>query len=495
MSNFNTDNAMNFFVNRAMGIGNSGVEHAQFYRAKRFDQVGLPYKFIFVQLVKELHSAMDAWNLKNDQVINMYEYFVLGTEYLKSGVQHFYKEKSYVTVDSTKTNRLINTITSSGMQVIETAVKYESRKEKGFLIVRISTVEIYDYSNGKRKVRLDFYDNNKGEIVIKNIHLFDEDGQHMFFSSEVELQRYFFTKVDEFYGNNNNWFLDRGEESEVALFYPKPKGRKIIEVVHADHLSDRNDKRYPLWNNYYEYALTHVSRIDKIVSGTNIQTKDLLIDFPKCSEKFVTIPVGGVEDVDSVDKVESNKTVPPLHLITASRLASEKHIDIVVRAVAQIKNSGVDICLDIYGAGGEQKHIQDVITTEGANDYIKLRGLSHHLNEIYPKYDAFITGSWSEGFGLTTIEALSSGLPVIAHAARFGSLEMIDDGINGFLQPFKMGDENLIFNVNSLSDGIKRLLQSDYPKVKNATRSSMNSYKNSVIAKKWKEFVYALRNN
>ena len=29
---------MNFFVNKAMGIGNSGVEHAQFYRAACFDR-------------------------------------------------------------------------------------------------------------------------------------------------------------------------------------------------------------------------------------------------------------------------------------------------------------------------------------------------------------------------------------------------------------------------------------------------------------------------
>ena len=63
---------MNFFVNEAMGIGNSGVEHAQFYRAKRFDQANLDYKFIFMALVDNLHEAMDKWDLRDDQVINIW---------------------------------------------------------------------------------------------------------------------------------------------------------------------------------------------------------------------------------------------------------------------------------------------------------------------------------------------------------------------------------------------------------------------------------------
>lgn len=495
MTSYTNNQPMNFFVNRAMGIGNSGVEHAQFYRAKRFDQVNLPYKFLFVQLVKELHPAMDAWNLRNDQVISMYEYFVLGKDYLKHGVKNFYTPKTNTIVDGTNTNRMISTVTASGMQIVETAVKYPDRKKKGFLIVNVSTVEIYNYATGERKVLFDFYDNNKGGIVIRNIHLFDEEGQHLFFWSEVQMQRYFFKKVDQAYGGGNNWFLDRGEESEAALFYPRMPGSRLVEVVHADHLADRNDPRYPLWNNYYEYALTHVDRVEKVVSATHKQTEDLLIDFPGQEEKFATIPVGGVKDLPKAPKVDDSKRIPPLHLITASRLADEKHIDIVVRSVAKVRSEGVDVSLDIYGAGNQDKHIQDVIKTVGAGDYIKLKGLSHHLDQIYPKYDAFITASWSEGFGLTTVEALSAGLPVVAYDARFGSEEMIEDGVNGFLQPFKFGDDNLVFNVDQLANGIHRLLKADYPKMKRATYTSMTPYQDHIIAHKWEEFVHALRNN
>ena len=50
-----------------MGIGNSGVEHAQFYRAACFDRKNIPYKYIFMELVKNLHEAMAAWKIPDNK--------------------------------------------------------------------------------------------------------------------------------------------------------------------------------------------------------------------------------------------------------------------------------------------------------------------------------------------------------------------------------------------------------------------------------------------
>lgn len=117
---------MNFFVNEAMGIGNSGVEHAQFYRAKRFDQAG---KFIFMSLVDNLHEAMDKWDLRDDQVINIWEYFVHGDEYAVEGLKKRTKVKSNNVIDSTNTLRLENKITSAGVRVVRHYVKYPNPKK------------------------------------------------------------------------------------------------------------------------------------------------------------------------------------------------------------------------------------------------------------------------------------------------------------------------------------------------------------------------------
>lgn len=68
--------------------------------------------------------------------------------------------------------------------------------------------------------------------------------------------------------------------------------RKLISIVHADHLGDRNDPANPLWNNYYEYVLTHLDQLEGLVVATELQRQDLLVDFPNLAKKIVTIPVG-----------------------------------------------------------------------------------------------------------------------------------------------------------------------------------------------------------
>ncbi|USS93201.1 glycosyltransferase [Fructilactobacillus ixorae] len=480
--------AMNFFVNRAMGIGNSGIEHAQFYRAQRFTEAHLPYRLVFVQLIKNLHEAMAEWNLQNDQVINMYEYFVLGERYLTKGVRRFYKPRDQQVVDGTKTIRMLKSVTSSGVQIMETMVRYSQPTE----LLAVSKVELFEYSSGTRKVTFDFYHNQKGGTVIRNIHLFDQNQQHLFFRNEIQLQRYFFAQLDRVYGYKSNWFLDRGEESEVALFYPKFANSRVLEMVHADHLANRDDPNHPLWNNYYEYALTHLDRIDRAVSATQRQTDDFLVDFPNETQKFVTIPVGGVADHPEPPR-RTWKPGEQFHLVTASRLAGEKHIDLAVRAIAKLRQLGFDVTFDIYGVGTQEKIISDTIKTEGLEDYVHLKGFSSQLDRVYPQYDAFLTASFSEGFGLTTIEALNAGLPVVAYAARFGALELIKDGVNGFLEPFKVGDDHLYFNVNSLVNGVQRLLASDYAQVQKATQASMKPFRHHVITKRWEELVHALR--
>ena len=57
------------------------------------------------------------------------------------------------------------------------------------------------------------------------------------------------------------------------------------------------------------------------------------------------------------------------------------------------------------------------------------------LEEVYKRYEAYISGSTSEGFGLTLMEAVGSGLPIIGFDVRYGNQNFIDDGQNGYKIP------------------------------------------------------------
>ncbi|CAH0416294.1 glycosyltransferase [Periweissella fabaria] len=473
---------MNFFINRAMGIGNSGVEHAQFYRGKLFDKAGLPYRYVFVELVRELHEAMDAWNLSNDQVINMWEYFVYGDEYLDHGPLYKQAVSSEMVIDGTNTNRMFTTQTSSGLTIIEHMVKFPDPKKTNMLLVSTSRVEIFNAETGKRMIMFEYDNEPHREYLIKNVHLFDFKGKHLYFENEVALQKFFFEQLNAFYEGKNTFIIDRGEESEVALYKMCDLGTKIVELVHADHLSDRDDPKHPLWNNYYEYMLMNMDKVDRVIVATKLQRDDLLVDFPADTDKIVAIPVGGIRDKKPKAKIQKKKN-GIFKFVSVSRLAEEKHIDLCVRAIAKLHDAGHKVSLDIYGQGETKKKIEDVIAELSADSYIKLKGHSNHVDEVYPQYDAFISGSFSEGFGLTYIEALSASLPILSFNARFGALELIQDGENGFLAKFKRDDDN--YSVDELAAAGERMLATNYTSLVRNARRSVSEYKDSVLAKKW----------
>lgn len=481
---------MNFFVNGGMGISNSGIEHAEFYRAKLFAQLGEPYKYVFVDFVPKLQEAMKAWHIAPDAVANIWEYFTLGDQYLRDGVTREFSAKDDLVIDSTQTHRKKETWTTGGLRIVEHLVKHPDRHKKtDILLVSTAHMDIFSRIDGKRKVTFEYVDDPHRKTMIRNIHVFDLNGEHLFFANEVPARRFFFNRLAQTYGGHSNFIIDRGERNEAALFSPKMPHTSIIDPIHADHLSNRDDPAKPLWNNYYEYLLTHLDKVDKVVVATQLQRQDLLVDFPKQTDKFVVIPVGGVRDQPTIDLTKP--LGKPVKLITASRLAAEKNINLIIRAVAAVHDEGIPIELAVYGEGGQQADLEKEVKKLHAADYIKLAGQSTHLEDLYPQYDAFVSGSFSEGFGLTFIEALNAALPVIAFDARFGAQELIDDGVNGFLQPFKRGDE--AYNVDQLKIAIHRLLDANYAQLRKNTQQSVKQYQDHVNAEKWKVLIDELR--
>ena len=131
---------------------------------------------------------------------------------------------------------------------------------------------------------------------------------------------------------------------------------KVGIVIHADHYSEGNsDDVNILWNNYYEYAFSQYNKIDFYLASTDAQNRLLREQFEKyigVTPNVVTIPVGGLNEL----KYSSSRK--PHSLITASRLATEKHVDWLVEAVAMARKHVPDITLDIYGKGAEEEKIK-----------------------------------------------------------------------------------------------------------------------------------------
>lgn len=67
--------------------------------------------------------------------------------------------------------------------------------------------------------------------------------------------------------------------------------------------------------------------------------------------------------------------------------------------------------------------------------FIEKKDEDVEMHDVYETYDAYVSASQSEGFGLTLMEAVGSGLPIIGFDVRYGNQTFIDGGENGYRIP------------------------------------------------------------
>jgi glycosyltransferase involved in cell wall biosynthesis len=123
-------------------------------------------------------------------------------------------------------------------------------------------------------------------------------------------------------------------------------------------------------------------------------------------------------------------------LVYAGRVAPEKNISFLLQAFAGIAQLIPNVYLLIVGGGKKQfeEELQSLIVQLGIGNRVRSTGMSAY--EDIPSYlamcDIFVTTSVAETFGMTTVEAMSAGLPIMGiHSA--GTSDIVEDGKTGFL--------------------------------------------------------------
>ena len=278
--------------------------------------------------------------------------------------------------------------------------------------------------------------------------------------------------------------LDRASLMEfMRPIYELNSPAKLGFVFHSEHEFENGD----LYYEYY-YIFKYAHRFDFFITATEAQKAVLKNTLQKQSID-ATIYALAVGHLDKLSfPVEQRK---PLSLMTASRLDPRKRLDLAIRAVALAHQKEPNLRFDIYGKGGEQENLQELIDTLGANDYIKLRGHAD-LQEIYPQYELYVTTSQWETFGLTLMEAVGAGLALVGFDARYGNPTFIKDGENGYLVPYsETMDEDLL--VSQMADKIVFALESNLESMHQASYDLAKYYLKPEILEAWRKLLIAIR--
>jgi glycosyltransferase involved in cell wall biosynthesis len=127
---------------------------------------------------------------------------------------------------------------------------------------------------------------------------------------------------------------------------------------------------------------------------------------------------------------------PPL-FACVGRLSREKGVDVALRALARLRDGGVDARLRIVGSGPDRPRLEGLAADLGLGAHVDLVGSLPHEEvgrEIARAWAVVMPSLWEEPYGNVALEAIGVGVPVVA--SRVGGLpEIVEDGRSGTLVP------------------------------------------------------------
>ena len=491
---------MVYNFNLGIGWASSGVEYAQSYRANLLRLAGIPAKFIFTDMFPRENIEHMTQNIGflDEEIIWLYTFFTdtktSPVTFALCDLEQTFAEKDYRFQREGKVCKYF----FEGDGNFYTAYMVDETSD---LVHRVEIVrnhclirkDYYTYC----KIYSEYYAPLNGSAHMYGRTFFNEDGSLVYeeLNDDDQVMYKFSNKVIYSKADLVGYMvqcLKLTEDDVVIIDRTTGIGQAILEncgkarvgsIVHADHFSEGStDDNNILWNNYYEYVFSHTEQIDFFITATDAQNQLMREQFLKyCGKEpnIVTIPVGSLDELKYPFEPRKKHS-----LITASRLAAEKHCDWLIEAVVKAREKMKDVSLDIYGYGAEEGKLRGLIEKYQCQDYVRLMG-QQKLDDLYMQYEAYVSASQSEGFGLTLMEAIGSGLPIIGFDVRYGNQTFIDSGKNGYKIPITDGMDQKE-KIQLLADAlVKMFTEDDMEQFSKYSYQKALHYLTKEVVKRW----------
>jgi glycosyltransferase involved in cell wall biosynthesis len=179
-----------------------------------------------------------------------------------------------------------------------------------------------------------------------------------------------------------------------------------IQSIHGAHLMDQNDTT--LKGKLEQFFLT------KIVYDGEITDSQSFLQYPNVNKHVFYIPNGASiikKSKEKINKIKRKHAI--LRLLFIGRLEKIKGLDVLIKALAQIKNKSW--VLDVIGDGSLKSELIQLHKELGLAKNILFHGSKKHeeLADYYYNADIFILPSLAEGQPVSLLEAWSYALPII----------------------------------------------------------------------------------
>lgn len=214
--------------------------------------------------------------------------------------------------------------------------------------------------------------------------------------------------------------------SPSPMLMPARRARRLITIHDCYFLRHPEDVEGPVLRDYVPLVARSAEAADAILTVSNT-TRDEIVELLGVAPERIHVTPLAVEPefrpAPPPDEQERSRLgVPPRYLLFVGRREPRKGLDTLLEAFAEVLASDPELELVLVGPGGLRWDETWAAAPGVARDSTIC--LSHRgagtLPRLYAGAEALVLPSLWEGFGLTALEAMACGIPVVA--SRAGAL-------------------------------------------------------------------------
>jgi N-acetyl-alpha-D-glucosaminyl L-malate synthase BshA len=202
----------------------------------------------------------------------------------------------------------------------------------------------------------------------------------------------------------------------------------------------------------------------KPVTAMTIEQSDAVTAVSRFLRDETYSQFGCDKDIDViynfVDPDRHDRPVPPcipprdcpeqFNIMHISNFRPVKRVVDVVHIFARVRQA-VDARLILVGDGPDAGLAMQVADELKVTDYVTFTGVVDGVAQLLQAANLLLLPSQTESFGLVALEAMASGVPVIASDVG-GLPEVVEHGVTGFLAPVGDVDKMAEYAVRILAD-------------------------------------------
>jgi glycosyltransferase involved in cell wall biosynthesis len=201
-----------------------------------------------------------------------------------------------------------------------------------------------------------------------------------------------------------------------------------------------------------------VARLSTTMVAVSQWDRNNLIEHERIAPELIRVLPNGIAPADDLATPPDDPATPApvparpagTHLIGAvGRLYPEKGYELLIEAVALLRDGGYPVRCVILGDGPQQTELRELIDRIEVDEQVQLLGRRDDVAQIVAELDVAVLCSVREGSPLAMLEYMAAGAPIVATAVG-GVPELVEDGVHALLVAPN--------DPQALRDGIAKLL-------------------------------------